>query len=295
LSEADIEAGERWAQSVAKELAASNFGIVCVTSENVSSPWVLFEAGALTRSLESSRVVPLLLDLEFSDISGPLAQFQAKKLTRSGIGEIVHSLQTVADQPIPEERAKQLLDALWPEFEKLLKEIPKQAPSERHVRPQHEVLEELVASVRALDARVRESEAMIADLPRSRRGPRGGIRFHPMMLSELGHFIGERPDDPIAILILASAVRDDAPWLYELGLNAYEAISGRRRDADRAVRRFLRAIEGTLRGPFVEDLGIDPRTLEMILHELPRFVDRYLRSPEADPPAIGNGEPANDR
>lgn len=67
LSEADVEAGERWAQSVATELAASNFGIVCVTSENVSSPWILFEAGALTKSLETSRVIPLLLDLEFSD------------------------------------------------------------------------------------------------------------------------------------------------------------------------------------------------------------------------------------
>lgn len=170
LSEADIEAGERWAQSVAKELSASNFGIVCVTSENVNSPWVLFEAGALTKSLETSRVIPLLLDLEFSDISGPLAQFQAKKLTRAGIGEVVHSLQTSADEPIPDERAKQLFDALWPEFEKKLEEIPDQAPTERHVRPQHEVLEELVASIRSLDARVRESEEMIAGIPRSRRG-----------------------------------------------------------------------------------------------------------------------------
>ena len=54
VSDADIEAGERWAQSVAGELAASTFGVVCVTSENVNSPWVLFEAGALAKSLESS-------------------------------------------------------------------------------------------------------------------------------------------------------------------------------------------------------------------------------------------------
>ncbi|MCA1709910.1 MAG: toll/interleukin-1 receptor domain-containing protein [Actinobacteria bacterium] len=203
LSEADIEGGERWAQSVAKELAASNFGIVCATSENVNSPWVLFEAGALTKSLETSRVIPLLLDLEFSDISGPLAQFQAKKLTRSGIGEVIHSLQASADHPVPEERAKQLFEALWPEFEKRLGEIPDRAPTERHVRPQHEVLEELVASVRALDGRIRESEAMIADLPRSRRGSRG-LRMHPMMLREIEHLVADGPDDPIGILVLVS-------------------------------------------------------------------------------------------
>ena len=76
LSEADIEAGERWAEAVAKELADSNFGIICVTRENVGSPWVLFEAGALAKTMQGSRVIPLLLDLEFTDITGPLAQFQ---------------------------------------------------------------------------------------------------------------------------------------------------------------------------------------------------------------------------
>ena len=75
LSNADIEAGERWANEVAKELENSNFGIISVTRENVASPWILFEAGALAKSLQGSRVIPLLLDLEFRDITGPLAQF----------------------------------------------------------------------------------------------------------------------------------------------------------------------------------------------------------------------------
>jgi hypothetical protein len=277
LSDADIEAGERWAQSVAKELNASNFGIVCVTSENVNSPWILFEAGALTKSLETSRVIPLLFDLEFSDISGPLAQFQAKKLTRAGLDEVIHSLQGSADEPIPEERAKQLFEALWSEFENKLSEIPDEAPTERHVRPQHEVLEELVSSIRTLDARVRESEEMISTSPRGRRGSRGSMRFHPMMLRELDHFMADGPDDPIGILILASLFRDDAPWLYELAVEAYRAIVGNRRDRKRKVERLLRSLDMTMHGPFpMEELGMDPMTIDMIRHELPRYLDRYV-------------------
>jgi hypothetical protein len=80
VSETDIGAGERWALEVAKELEQSNFGIICLTKENIGSPWVLFEAGSLAKSLQDSTVVPLLLDLDFTEISGPLAQFQAKKL-----------------------------------------------------------------------------------------------------------------------------------------------------------------------------------------------------------------------
>lgn len=37
LSEADVSAGDRWAQAVAKELETSNFGIICVTPENLGS------------------------------------------------------------------------------------------------------------------------------------------------------------------------------------------------------------------------------------------------------------------
>jgi hypothetical protein len=42
-----------------------------------------------------------------------------------------------------------------------------------------------------------------------------------MMIDEVAHMISKRSDDRIAILILASLCRDDFPWLYELGLEAY--------------------------------------------------------------------------
>jgi hypothetical protein len=62
----------------------SNSGVICVTPENLNSPWVLFEAGALAKAMQGAKVIPLLFDLEFSDISGPLAQFQAKNATETG-------------------------------------------------------------------------------------------------------------------------------------------------------------------------------------------------------------------
>ncbi|RWR47594.1 toll/interleukin-1 receptor domain-containing protein [Sinirhodobacter ferrireducens] len=83
VSDKDISAGERWAQSVAGELEAANFGIICITPENLNADWILFESGALSKSMQDARVIPLLFDLDFSDISGPLAQFQAKNLKRT--------------------------------------------------------------------------------------------------------------------------------------------------------------------------------------------------------------------
>ena len=177
VSDTDIEAGERWGQSIATELAASNFGILCVTSENLHSPWVLFEAGALTKSLDDSRVIPLLLDLDFSDVSGPLAQFQAKKLDKTGLHDVISSIQRSCESPIRDEIGDARFEGMWPTLEAKLAEVPSEAPTERSVRPQTEILEELVASIRRLDARVRDSEERLSYLTEG--GQRRMRRLHP--------------------------------------------------------------------------------------------------------------------
>ena len=66
-----------------------------MTRENLNTPWLLFEAGALAKSMQDGRVVPLLLDLDFKEISGPLSQFQAKKADGTGIKELASSLDKI--------------------------------------------------------------------------------------------------------------------------------------------------------------------------------------------------------
>jgi len=278
LSEADIAAGERWSQSIAKELESCNFGIICVTRDNVVAPWILFEAGSLAKSLEGSRVIPLLFDLEFSEIGGPLAQFQAKKADRDGFVETVDSVNHAAKEPIPDARVKQLFDALWPQLEALLRAIPTHAATAKPIRPQHEILEELVASIRGIDSRIRTLEEGSAE-PRTKYRR---YRMHPAMIHELPHMISDRPGDPVGILVLASMVREDAPWLYELGMEAYRAAkSGRREHARAALRQFQRASEMTLRGPFPpEEFGMDLRMFQMIARELEHFLVDEEPTPE---------------
>lgn len=274
VSEADVAAGERWAQVLSKELETSNFGIVCVTRENVGSPWILFEAGSLAKSLEEGRVIPLLLDLEFSEISGPLAQFQAKKVDKDGVSEVVQSINKVEAQPVPEPQAKKLFDALWPQLESVLESIPEDPDNTKPIRPQHEILEELVSAVRALDARLRTiEEASSAEPSRLLRSRRLG-RMHPFMLEELPHVMGaESPADPIMLLFCASMVREEMPFLYELGLDAYRlSKAGPSAEAQVAVERFERALDVMSHGPFAEELGLDPRAL----HTLARHVEHYL-------------------
>lgn len=75
----DINKGEGWDERLGQELSASSFGIVCLTAQNISAPWLHFEAGALSNK-HGSRVATILIDIVPSQVVGPLTRFQATKL-----------------------------------------------------------------------------------------------------------------------------------------------------------------------------------------------------------------------
>ena len=129
VSSEDIQMGARWVYSLATELEQSNFGIVCITRHNLESPWINFEAGALSKSLETGRVSPLLVDIRRSELRGPLAQFQSTVLERSDVFKLVHSLNESVDPPLLD---KQLLDrqleVWWPRLESQLSDLPPDLP-----------------------------------------------------------------------------------------------------------------------------------------------------------------------
>jgi hypothetical protein len=80
VSSEDIDKGARWSTDIAKELEDSTFGILCVTKENINAPWLTFEAGALSKTIEKSFVCPFLFDIKRSEVDGPILQFQSPYL-----------------------------------------------------------------------------------------------------------------------------------------------------------------------------------------------------------------------
>jgi len=76
VSSEDIDKGTRWSTDIAKELENSSFGILCVTKENLTAPWLTFEAGALSKTMDKAFVSPFLFDIKRSEVDGPILQFQ---------------------------------------------------------------------------------------------------------------------------------------------------------------------------------------------------------------------------
>jgi hypothetical protein len=260
LSASDIKSGDRWSSEIAKELQASNFGIICVTRDNLEAPWLLFESGALAKSMEEGRVIPLRLDLDVSDISGPLTQFQSEKADEEGVRRLIESLNKASSNSIPDDRLNKLFEPMWPQIKQKIEAIPASSSSQKKSRPQAEILEELVSGVRSVELRIRDiSEDEAPYRRKSRR------RMHPGMAMDIARSISRRPDDPVLILIVASFFKEEMPWLYELALEAYKALqSGNTQNAKQSYSRFKEAINALRRSPMLEYIVGDSKLSHMM-------------------------------
>ena len=84
--------------------------------------------------------------------------------------------------------------------------------------------------------------------------------------------------DPVGILMAASLVRDEAPWLYELAMEVYRAVKfGDPEAIEREMERLRHFSEFTMHGPFMEEFGFGGKESHMFLMEFPRMLDHMLR------------------
>jgi EAL domain-containing protein (putative c-di-GMP-specific phosphodiesterase class I) len=125
MSDLDIPAGARWQTDIAHELDAADFGIICVTPENMDKPWLMFEAGALSKSMKASRVCPVVYSMDVATLHGPIAQFQANTLDESGIFQVLKAINAaMAEKGLAVDHLKEQFDMLWGRFEQVLATIP---------------------------------------------------------------------------------------------------------------------------------------------------------------------------
>ena len=152
-SEDDIRKGTRWVEEISKELEGNHFGLLCVTRESLHSDWLMFEAGALSKNLATGRVCPVLFDLEPTDVTGPLQNFQACKFEKKEWKALVKELNALlGDQALEDEILENTFEHWWSDLEAKVCEILTTGSDdgEEAVRSDHEMIAEVLAIVRDL-------------------------------------------------------------------------------------------------------------------------------------------------
>lgn len=151
MSEHDLDSGIRWSPELAEKLDRCSFGIACLTPENLTSTWIHFESGAIAKSLREGRLVPYLLDLEPSQVVGPLAEFEMSKANREGTLALLQSLNGfLPSRPLEVATLQSVFDTMWPQLEGELARIREMPGAPPRRRETNEMLEEILNDVRAL-------------------------------------------------------------------------------------------------------------------------------------------------
>jgi hypothetical protein len=93
MSELDLEKGKDWFDQLHDFFAEARAAIVCITPENVRSPWIYYESGQIAGRLETNLVCPYLLEEQPSILSdGPLGRIQATKAEKEDTLRLLRTL-----------------------------------------------------------------------------------------------------------------------------------------------------------------------------------------------------------
>jgi len=173
ISSEDIEKGSRWSSEIAARLSEVNFGIICLTPENQHAPWLLFEAGTLSKSLATSAVATLLLALRPAEIVGPLSQFQHTEVSRNDVEKLVLTINRRLAIPLSEQKVRNAFELWWPQLATSIEAAATLESVPSTTRNERDLLEELVLQSRAQSKLLRESRFVdwLEDFGRGLKSP----------------------------------------------------------------------------------------------------------------------------
>jgi hypothetical protein len=152
VSDIDIDAGSQWASQMFQAPKETKVEIICVTRTNQSEPWINFEAGALAKAMESSRVCPLLIDVRPADVTGPLTTLQMQPLDKDGLLSVLKVLnQYCGSRPLTDEALRKAFEKWWRDFDTELAQIKSVQEPSKPRRDPGDMLEEILSLVRSID------------------------------------------------------------------------------------------------------------------------------------------------
>ncbi len=285
---AGIEYGQEWYRAIMQKLGDATDVVALLTAHSINRPWILYEAGVAKGKLSANeRVIGIALGVTLDEAAtGPFAQFQNSPDEEDAITTLVLQLIRRHPQAAPRDEAvRRQVKAFRESVAALLKDRKRETP-QSPVRTDETSVAKFFEEIKVLVRDVPERVAgQLGSDPQMRR-LRKRRRLHPMMFEELLHNPMWRESGDtggLPILMMFSLLRDDFPWLYELGVQLYRAIEeGDPRAIERAHKTLINTLEITGRGPFMHEMMGGPEDEEalMFLHHFAHDIDRFIVKPK---------------
>ena len=275
-----IDFGEEWYKRLMSALQSTSDVVCLFTERSIDRPWILFEAGVAKGKLNTP-VVGLACGIPLTRVSaGPFYQFQNMDDSEEDLIKLINQLaKRVPNVELDVDVVKGQVATFRATESEILKRLSPSSGDKTKEADENQIAK-LSEEMKALPSRVAERLVDSGEIFGRRRKSR---RFHPMMLEELMYITGDS-GDPVSILMAASLVRDEAPWLYELSMEVYRAAKSE--DAatvEQEIHRLKHFSDVMTRGPFMEEFGFGDKETHMLLREYPRILYRALERITSSP------------
>ena len=145
VSDDGIAKGSPFMEVIRENLTEAVAGVVCLTAENLTEPWILFEAGALSTKV-TDRVWTVLLGVEYTAVPDPLKGVNHTRATdKADVLKLVKSIYKTAHAaghtPSTERDIGAYFEMFWPDLERTITDLVAQVPAPRtNPDPQEETL-----------------------------------------------------------------------------------------------------------------------------------------------------------
>lgn len=172
MSETDIEKGRPWLVELMSALGGLKLGIVCLTPEGLSEPWVLFEVGVICRALDpETRIWTYLLGgLRPSDVPHPLGMFQHTLANKEDTFRLLASVnQAMGERGVSEEILKEQFEMKWDALDEKLRAVPVPSQPVHTSRSNEEMFREIVEAVRSGASDAKAMDEIREQLSRQQR------------------------------------------------------------------------------------------------------------------------------
>jgi hypothetical protein len=156
MSESDIDKGTLWYEEISQQLKEAKAGIICLTPENLNEPWILFEAGAISKTFEKAYVCTYLFGLKPSEVARPLSVFMATEANEDDTRKLLQTLnRALGDKALQESQFEKTFDKWWPDLMQSLNKVPDKIdlPVTKK-RSESEMLEEILDIVRSISMQI---------------------------------------------------------------------------------------------------------------------------------------------
>jgi len=152
FSKLSIDKGARPLEEISSALDSIEVGVSCLTPENMTAPWILYEAGALSKRIGTkSRLCTYLLGgLTPEGVPPPLGMFQHTRADKEETRLMLRSINSaISKDPVPEPALDKLFERMWPDLEKDITSMPAPEKDVPAKRPPEDMLAEVLDILRS--------------------------------------------------------------------------------------------------------------------------------------------------